>query len=250
MDGLTLEGRVALVTGGAGGIGARIVEDLASLGAVVAVCDINEAGAAEVAARAEHAFAFGVDLSNRDSVSALAQAVLARLGRVDVLVNNAGWDKVGPFVTSDPAIWDRLIEINLRAPIQLTHAFLPGMIERQWGRLVFVSSDAARVGSMGEAVYAACKSGQVGFAKTVAREAARSAITSNVVCPGPSDTPLLAEVAGGNPKLVESLKRGIPLGRLGTPRDVAGAVAFLCSERAEYITGQTISVSGGLTMAG
>jgi 2-hydroxycyclohexanecarboxyl-CoA dehydrogenase len=247
---MTLEGRIALVTGGAGGIGAHIVEDLCALGALVAVCDINEPGAAEVAGRFDTAEAFSVDLSDRASVAAMAEAVLVRFGRVDVLVNNAGWDKVGPFVSSDPAIWDRLIEINLRAPIQLTQAFLPGMIERQWGRLVFVSSDAARVGSMGEAVYASCKAGLVGFAKTIAREAARSAITSNVVCPGPSDTPLLQEVAAGNPKLVESLKRGIPLGRLGTPRDVAGAVAFLCSERAEYITGQTISVSGGLTMAG
>lgn len=250
MDGLTLEGRIALVTGGAGGIGSRIVEDLCDLGATVAVCDINEQGAAEVAGRFGSAHAFGVDLSDRSSISALADAVLASLGRVDVLINNAGWDKVGPFVQSDPEVWDRLIAINLRAPMQLTQAFLPGMMERQWGRLLFVSSDAARVGSMGEAVYTACKAGLVGFAKTIAREAARNAITSNVVCPGPSDTPLLQEVAAGNPKLVESLKRGIPLGRLGTARDVAGAVAFLSSERAEYITGQTISVSGGLTMAG
>lgn len=250
MDGLTLEGRTALVTGGAGGIGSRIVEDLVALGAKVALCDINEAGAQEVASRYESAEAFGVDLSDRGSVASLVEAVTSSMGGVDVLVNNAGWDKVGPFVQSDPETWDRLIAINLRAPIQLTHAFLPGMMERQWGRLVFVSSDAARVGSMGEAVYASCKAGLVGFAKTIAREAARKAITSNVVCPGPSDTPLLQEVAAGNEKLVESLKRGIPLGRLGTARDVAGAVAFLASERAEYITGQTISVSGGLTMAG
>lgn len=248
MDGLTLEGRIALVTGGAGGIGSRIVEDLCSIGANVAVCDINEGGAQEVAARYENAIPFAVDLGDPASVAMLVDRVTQELGGIDVLVNNAGWDKVGPFVDSDPAVWDKLIAINLRAPIQLAHAFLPGMMERQWGRLVFVSSDAARVGSMGEAVYAACKAGLIGLAKTLARESARSAITSNVVCPGPSDTPLLHEIAGDNPNLVASLKRSIPLGRLGDPRDVAAVVAFLSSERAEYITGQTISVSGGLTM--
>ena len=248
MEGLSLDGRIALVTGGAGGIGARIVEDLAQMGASVAVCDINEAGASEVAARIPSGRAFAVDLADSSSISSMVSSVQAEMGRVDILVNNAGWDRVGPFVQSDPAVWDRLIAINLRAPIQLTHAFLPGMVERNSGRLVFVSSDAARVGSMGEAVYAACKSGLLGFAKTVARESARASITSNVVCPGPSNTPLLAEVAGDNPKLVESLKRSIPLGRLGEPRDVAGMVAFLCSDRAEYVTGQVVSVSGGLTM--
>jgi 2-hydroxycyclohexanecarboxyl-CoA dehydrogenase len=248
MEGLTLEGRVAVVTGGAGGIGSRIVQDLAALGARVAVCDLNEAGAKQVAGEHANAAAFAVDLSDVDSIEAMAQAVTQDLGRVDILVNNAGWDKVGPFVDSDPALWDRLIGINLRAPMQLTYAFLPGMLANGWGRMVFVSSDAARVGSTGEAVYSACKAGLIGFAKTIARESARKGVTSNVVCPGPTDTPLLSEVAAGNEKLVESLKRSIPVGRLGQPRDVAGMVGFLASERAEYITGQTISVSGGLTM--
>ena len=167
---------------------------------------------------------------------------------VDVLVNNAGWDKVEPFVESQPATWDKVIAINFRAPVQLTHAFLPGMLERGWGRLLFLSSDAARVGSTGEAVYAGCKAGLIGFAKTVARESARKGVTSNAVCPGPSDTPMLREIAGDNPKLVEALQRSIPVGRLAQPSDIAGLVAFLASERAAYLTGQTYSVSGGLTM--
>ena len=241
---LSLRGRRAVVTGGAGGIGSAICRDLATLGAEVAVCDLNEDGAREVAASLEGGTAHRVDLADPASIDAL----VPRLGEVDILVNNAGWVKVQPFVASEPVTWDRLIAINLRAPIHLTHALLPGMLERGGGRLVFISSDAARVGSTGEAVYAACKSGMIGFSKTLARESARSKTTSNVVCPGPSDTPLLAEIAGDNPKLIESLKRAIPLGRLGEPADIAAMVAFLCSDRAAYITGQTISVSGGLTM--
>jgi 2-hydroxycyclohexanecarboxyl-CoA dehydrogenase len=248
MEGLTLEGRVAMVTGGAGGIGSQIVADLTSLGATVGVCDINEEQAKSVAAQHDGAVAFGVDLSDRDSITAMVEAARAELGHVDVLVNNAGWDSIGPFADSSPEIWDRLIAINLRAPIQLTHAYLAGMREARWGRMIFVSSDAARVGSSGEAVYAACKAGMIGFAKTIARESARRGVTSNVVCPGPTQTPLLEDIAAGNEKLVDALRRSIPLGRLGQPRDVAGVVAFLCSERAEYLTGQTISVSGGLTM--
>jgi 2-hydroxycyclohexanecarboxyl-CoA dehydrogenase len=249
MEGLTLEGRVAVVTGGAGGLGSGIVKELSALGAKVAVVDLNESGAKEVASASANAEAFSVDLSDRHSVDGLSAAVLARYGRVDILVNNAGWDKVGPFVESDPELWDRLIGINLRAPIQLTYAFLPTMMENGWGRLVYVSSDAARVGSTGEGVYSASKAGLIGFSKTMARESARKGVTSNAVCPGPSDTPLLAEVAAGNEKLVASLTRSIPVGRLGQPSDVAGLVGYLSSPRAEYITGQTISVSGGLTMA-
>lgn len=247
MEDLTLAGRTALVTGGAGGIGSRIARDLADLGARVLIADLNLDGGRAVAADLPDAAAFEVDLSEPESVAALATEIGAD-EHVDVLINNAGWDQVGPFVDSDPAVWDRLIGINLRAPMQLTHALLPGMLERSWGRLVFISSDAGRVGSTGEAVYGACKSGLIGFSKTMAREAARQQVTSNVVCPGPSDTPLLQEVAGGNPKLVAALTKAIPLRRLGQPRDVAGMVAFLASERADYITGQTISVSGGLTM--
>ena len=236
-----------MVTGGAGGIGAAICEDLADLGARVIVCDINEEGAREVASKVAGA-AETVDLSDPSSIQDLARRVMDRIGPVDILVNNAGWDKVGPFLDSKPDVWDRLIAINMRAPIQLTHALLPAMVERSWGRLIYISSDAARVGSSGEAVYAACKAGLLGFAKTMARETARVGVTSNVICPGPSDTPLLRQISESQPKLIESLKRAIPVGRLGQPRDVSGLVAFLCTERAEFITGQTISVSGGLTM--
>ena len=250
LDGFTLQNMVALVTGGAGGMGSAIARDLGALGATVAVADINEQGAAEVARKIRNAQAFGVDLSDSSSIDAMVEAVNGGFGHVDVLVNNAGWDKVGPFAKTDDSTWDRLIAINLRAPIHITHAFLPGMIERGSGRLIYIASDAGRVGSTGEAVYSACKAGIIGFSKTIARESSRSQITSNVVCPGPTDTPLLAEVAVGNEKLVEALKRGIPLGRLGRPDDISGLVAFLGTGLASYITGQTISVSGGLTMAG
>jgi 2-hydroxycyclohexanecarboxyl-CoA dehydrogenase len=248
MDGLTLEGRTALVTGGAGGLGSAISRQLAALGARVVILDLNIEGAKSIAADLAGAMAFSVDLSDPGSIDNVIAEVKGAVGKVDVLVNNAGWDRVEPFLQSEASTWDRLIGINLRAPVHLTHAFLGDMIEQQWGRLLYVSSDAARVGSTGESVYSACKAGLIGFSKTMARESARAQVTSNVVCPGPSDTPLLAEVAGGNPKLVESLKRAIPLGRLGQPDDVAGIVGFLTSERAGYITGQTISVSGGLTM--
>ncbi len=247
MERMDLRGKTALVTGGAGGIGARICVDLAELGATVIVADINIDAATRVAGQLNGGRAAKVDLSDSESIQEFA-ADLSESGPVDILVNNAGWDRVGPFVDSSPSDWDRLIAINLRAPIHLTHSLLPGMMQSNWGRVVFVSSDAARVGSTGEAVYGACKAGIIGFSKTIARESARFAVTSNVVCPGPSDTPLLQEVAAGNPKLVEALKKAIPLRRLGTPEDIAGMVTFFCTPRAEYITGQTISVSGGLTM--
>lgn len=249
MDGLTLEGRIALVTGGAGGMGRAIARDLASIGATVCVCDIDADGASAVADELPGTRALPVDLADPASVDALLAQLAEVVGPIDVLVSNAGWDKVEPFVANDPAVWDRLMAINLRSPIQLTHALLPGMLERRWGRCLYVSSDAGRVGSSGEAVYAACKAGLIGFAKTVAREAARAGVTANVVCPGPTDTPLLRSIAGDNPKLVQALERSIPLGRIGRPDDVSSAVTFLCSERAGYITGQTLSVSGGLTMA-
>ena len=248
MDGVTLAGRTAVVTGGAGGMGSAISRDLASLGARVVVADINSDGAEKVAADLPDALALAVDLSDPASVDEFIARTKEAVGRVDVLVNNAGWDKVEPFLTSAPPTWDRLIAINLRAPIQLTHGFLGGMTEARWGRLVFVASDAGRVGSSGEAVYAACKAGLIGFSKTIARESAKFGVSSNTVCPGPSDTPLLREVAAGNPKLVESLERSIPMKRLAHPDDIAGVVCYFCTERAGYVTGQTISVSGGLTM--
>jgi 2-hydroxycyclohexanecarboxyl-CoA dehydrogenase len=243
-----LAGETAIVTGGAGGIGSRIVAELAALGARVAILDRDEDGARKVAD--EHgAVAIGMDLADPASVEGAFHAAVEALGPIDVLVNNAGWDKVGPFVDSDPAIWDTLIAINLRGPIQLTHLAAPSMIARGAGRLIYVSSDAGRVGSSGEAVYAACKGGIIAFAKTMAREVAKAGVTSNAVCPGPTDTPLLGEVAGDNPKLAAALARAVPMGRIGSPDDVAPVVAFLATTAAGFVTGQTLSVSGGLTMS-
>jgi 2-hydroxycyclohexanecarboxyl-CoA dehydrogenase len=175
------------------------------------------------------------------------------LGPIAVLVNNAGWDIFKPFTRTTPAEWEKLIAINLTGALNMHHAILPGMAERRYGRIVNVASDAARVGSSGEAVYAACKGGLVAFSKTIAREHARHGVTVNVVCPGPTDTALLAGVAAGaaNPeKLIEAFTKAIPLGRLGQANDLAGAIAFLASDDASFVTGQVLSVSGGLTMNG
>jgi 2-hydroxycyclohexanecarboxyl-CoA dehydrogenase len=192
------------------------------------------------------------DVTQLDAMRAAVTAVSAALGDVTVLVNNAGWDRIEPFVENDPALWDRLIAVNLKGVLYATRAALDGMIARGRGRIVSIASDAGRVGSSGEAVYAACKAGIIGFSKTLARELARHGITVNVVCPGPTETALLAEVTGGarGARVVEAIKRTIPLGRLGQPEDVAGAVAYFASEEAAYVTGQVLSVSGGLTMVG
>ncbi|MCD0448508.1 SDR family oxidoreductase [Actinocorallia sp. API 0066] len=244
MQGLDLSGRTALVTGGAGGIGRAICADLAALGARVLVADLDEKAAAEFATELPDAAALGVDLADPASIDALAAAS----GDVDVLVHNAGVSIVEPFTESDPAHWDLMWKVNLRAPMQLTQALLPGMVARGWGRLVFVSSDGARAGSGGEGAYAATKAGLFGLAKTLAREAARGQVTSNVVCPGPTDTPMVRQVAQAHPGLLDKLAKGIPLRRIGRPEDVAGLIAYLCTDRAGYITGQTLSVSGGITM--
>jgi 2-hydroxycyclohexanecarboxyl-CoA dehydrogenase len=247
MEGMSLEGRRALVTGAAGGIGSAIARELDSLGAAVIVADLNLDGATAVAGELRAGTALEVQLTEPESVGRLAAAGLAG-GRVDILVNCAGWERIVPFLESEPDEWDRQIAINLRAPIQLCHALLPGMIEGGWGRLINIASDAGRVGSSGESVYSACKAGLLGLTKTLARETARSGVTVNAVSPGPTDTPLLQAVKEKSPKFIEALKRGIPVGRLGEAGDVAAAVAFLCTPRAEYITCQTLSVNGGLSM--
>ena len=169
-------------------------------------------------------------------------------GCVDVIVNNVGWDKMEPFIKSEPTTWDKVIAINLRGPINCFKAVLPVMIERKYGRIVSIASDAGRVGSSGEAVYSGAKGGIIAFSKTVAREVARYGITINCVSPGPTDTPLFAAVAGDNPAIAEGLKKAIPLRRLAQPEDIAGAVAFFASDKASYVTGQVLSVSGGLNM--
>ncbi|HEY8546172.1 MAG TPA: SDR family oxidoreductase [Acidimicrobiales bacterium] len=250
MDGLSLTGRVAVVTGAAGAIGSAIATDLAALGARVVVADVDAAGAERVAAGLPGGagVAAEVDLADDASIAAFAAAVTRDHGPVDVLVNNAGITQVERFADSDPATWDRQWQVNLKAPMLLTQALVGGMVERRWGRVVFVASDGARAGAGGEAVYTACKAGLFGFARSLAREVARAEVTSNVVCPGPTDTPMTRAVQAEKPQLVEALVRSIPLRRLGRPEDVAATVAFLCSGRAGYVTGQTLSVSGGITM--
>jgi 2-hydroxycyclohexanecarboxyl-CoA dehydrogenase len=247
MRGLT--GKVVLVTGAGRGMGRAIAQRLTEEGARVAVTDIDEKTAQTTAAELDGAAGFRLDITNAAEVAATTGEIASVLGPVDALVNNAGWDQLSPFLDTDEDLWDRLIDINLRGPIRMVKAVLPSMVERQTGRIVNISSDAGRVGSTGEAVYSACKAGIIGFSKTVAREMARHGITVNAVCPGPTATPLLESMVGEHEKLIESLKRGIPLGRLGEPDDIAGVVAFMVSDDAGFITGQTLSVSGGLTMA-
>ena len=250
---MRLRDRVAVVTGGASGIGRAIVLALAREGARVAILDLNEAGAtaaaSEIAAAGGESHPWPVDISDPARVDAVVGEVRGRWGTVHVLVNCAGWDQPKPFVETTPDFWDRILAINLKGPIACTRAVLPAMIEQKYGKIVTIASDAGRVGSTGEAVYSAAKGGLIAFTKTIARETARHRINVNCVCPGPSDTPLFQkEFAATSPKLAESLTRVIPWGRLGVPDDVAPAVVFLASDDAGFITGQTLSVSGGLTM--
>ena len=251
------EGKTIVVTGGGGGIGSATCQRFALEGGRVAVFDLKLGAARAVAAAIEEtggeAAAFECDITDRASVDVAVKSTVDRWGAVDVLVNNAGWDVFKPFTRSEPAEWERLIAINLTGALHLHHALLPGMVERRYGRIVNVASDAARVGSSGEAVYAACKGGLVAFSKTIAREHARHGITVNVVCPGPTDTALLASVtdAAPNPeKLREAFVRAIPMGRLGQADDLAGAIVFFASDDAAFATGQVLSISGGLTMNG
>ena len=251
------EEKTIVVTGGGGGIGGATCRRFAEEGGRVAVFDLNEEAAEKVAgairAGGGVAQAFKCDITDRTSVDAAVVAAEAALGPVAVLVNNAGWDIFKPFVKTVPDEWSKLISINLTGALHMLHAVLPGMAERRYGRIVNVASDAARGGSSGEAVYSACKGGLVSLSKTLAREHARQLITVNVVCPGPTDTALLASVADGarDPaKLLDAFRSAIPLGRLGQPDDLACAIAFFGSDDAGFITGQVVSVSGGLTMHG
>ncbi|CAN7275103.1 2-hydroxycyclohexanecarboxyl-CoA dehydrogenase [Rhizobacter sp. LjRoot28] len=249
--------KVVVVTGGGGGIGGATCRRFATEAAQVAVFDLDLDAAERVAeavrAAGGRAQAFHCDITARDSVNAAVASAQQALGPIDVLVNNAGWDVFKPFTKTEPSQWDKLIAINLTGALHMHHAVLPAMVQRKQGRIVNIASDAARVGSSGEAVYAACKGGLVSFSKTIAREHARHGITVNVVCPGPTDTALFADYkeGAGNPeKLMEAFTRSIPLGRIGQPDDLPGAVLFFASDDAAFVTGQVLSVSGGLTMNG
>jgi 2-hydroxycyclohexanecarboxyl-CoA dehydrogenase len=245
--------RVALVTGSARGIGEAIALALAERGHAVAVADLLVAEAGETAKAVEaaggKAIAVPLDVTDGASVEAGVRRASDELGPVSVLVNNAGWDELRPFLETDEPFWDRVIEINFKGCLRLTSAVLPGMVERGWGRIVNIGSDAGRVGSSLESVYSGAKGGVIAFTKTIAREVARSGVTANTVCPGPTDTPMLQKIVEGQgAKVIEAMTRAVPMKRLGRPEDVAAAVAFLASDEAQFITGQTLSVSGGLTM--
>lgn len=252
-----LKDKVVVVTGGGGGIGSVTCQRFAEEGAKLAVFDINKETASAVAKdigkNGGTAKAYAVDLTDLKSLAKAVADVQGELGPIDVLVNNAGWDRFTPFLKSTPDLWDKVININLKGVLNTMYTVLPGMVERKRGRVVTVSSDAGRVGSSGEAVYAACKAGLIALSKTLAREHARQSITFNVVCPGLTETALFADflASSSNPeKLREAYVRATPLGRIGDPKDLPGAICFLACEEAAFITGQVISVSGGLTMHG
>ncbi len=249
-----LTGKVAIVTGAANGIGRAIAIRLAGEGAKVALADIQldsaEQAAADIRRTGAAGIAVALDVTKLDEAIAAADRVESELGPIDILVNNAGWDVVLPFVESTPDLWDKVIAINFRGMLNCCKAVAPRMQSRGAGKIVSISSDAARVGSSGEAVYAGCKAAIIGFSKTLARELAASHINVNVVCPGPTDTALLKNAMAGREKVLEAMARGIPFRRLGQPADLAGAVAFFASSDSDFVTGQVLSVSGGLTMAG
>jgi 2-hydroxycyclohexanecarboxyl-CoA dehydrogenase len=246
-----IDNRLAVITGAASGIGRATAGAFARAGARLVLADIDEANGAKAAAelRAEGHVAdyLQVDLTNAESIAGFAARVQERFGTPDVIVNGAGWGKTHPFWEGSPELWARVIALNFVGPMQLVKALLPAMIERRSGRIVNIASDAGRVGSMGETVYSGAKGGLIAFTKSLAREVARYQINVNCVCPGPTDTPLMAAVPDG---VKEALTKAIPFRRLGKPEEVADAILFFASDRSRYITGQVLSVSGGLTMAG
>jgi 2-hydroxycyclohexanecarboxyl-CoA dehydrogenase len=251
-----LKDRTALVTGGANGIGAAIARRLAEEGCAVGILDLDAAAgeklAGEIAAAGGRTSFHAVDIADYDAVVGAVAAFESGFGPVSLLVNNAGWDRAANFLDTTPDFWRKIVAINLFGPLNMQHVVLRGMAARGFGRVVNVASDAGRVGSSGEAVYSACKGGIIALTKTLARELVGKGIILNTLCPGPTDTAILRSFLEGpdGARIAEGLKRAIPMRRLGAPEDYPGIVAFLLSDDAAYITGQTISVSGGLTMHG
>ena len=248
-----LEGKVAVVTGGGQGIGRALSLRLAEEGARVAIFDLKPEAGEETAALAGDAVVrtYAVDVGDQDAVNAAVTRVEAELGPIWALVNNAGWDQPAPFLSTDKTLWDKIIRINLYGPLYTHAAIAPLMVERRGGRIINIASDAARVGTSNEAVYSACKGGLISFTKSVARELASKGVLLNAVCPGPTNTPMMASVLGEGEQAVkwkDAMVRGIPLKRMGEPEDYAGIVAFLASDDASFITGQTFSVAGGMNM--
>jgi 2-hydroxycyclohexanecarboxyl-CoA dehydrogenase len=252
-----MSNRTAFVTGGAQGIGQGIATTLGAHGFKVAVVDLNlEAATATAKAITEAgatALAVQADVTDTASVQAAVKTVTEELGPVEVAVNNAGWDDFMPFLKTTEDFWERILDINFKGMLRVTQAVVPGMVERGFGRVVNIGSDAGRVGSSLEAVYSGAKGGTIAFTKTLAREIATKGVTANTVCPGPTDTPALRKFADASgqeaDKVIGGMTRAVPMKRLALPADVAAAVAFFASDAAGYITGQTLSVSGGLTMA-
>ena len=248
-----LKDKVAVVTGGGQGIGRALVLRLAAEGCKVAIFDLklDAAHETEKLAGEERVASFEVDVGDYATVAAATAKVEAELGPIWALVNNAGWDRPAPFLSTDQALWDKIIRINLYGPLNTHHVVAPLMVARRAGRIINIASDAARVGTSNEAVYSACKGGLISFTKSVARELASKGVLLNAVCPGPTNTPMMASVLGEGEQAVkwkDAMLRGIPLRRMGEPEDYAGIVAFLASEDAGFITGQTISVAGGMNM--
>ncbi|MDA8209300.1 MAG: glucose 1-dehydrogenase [Actinomycetota bacterium] len=249
---IDLDGRIAVVTGGASGIGRAIAETLAASGASVAIADLNVAAAKEVAEEIDPTGTavrgYAVDVTDRVRIEAMSKEIASDMGMVDIIVNCAGWNTGQPFLSNAPDFIDKVVALNLLGPITMCHVFLGPLVEAgRPGSVVNISSDAGRVGSLGETVYAAAKGGVIAFTKSLAREMARHSVNVNCVAPGPTDTPLFHLQPE---KIQEALIRAIPLRRLGQPAEIAQVAAFLASDKASYVTGQVISVSGGLTMVG
>jgi 2-hydroxycyclohexanecarboxyl-CoA dehydrogenase len=248
---MRLANKVAIVTGAASGIGKATARLMAREGAYVFLADINDEGGAAAAAEIRAAGLQGeflhLDVTSSDSIKNFKQQVLARKSQVDILASVAGWGKQQPFIENTPDFWDKIIALNMMGPILLSRAFIEEMMARKYGKIVVVASDAGRVGSLGETVYAAAKGGAIAFCKSLAREAARFNINVNSVCPGPTDTPLMAAVPE---KYHEAFIKATPLRRLARPEEIADAILFFSSDEASFVTGQVLSVSGGLVIPG